>query len=54
MQRWGKCMIPGRITLRSRMSERVGKASRYFRYFESEVKEELIFGEAIMFYSTRS
>ena len=51
MQRWGKCMIPGRITLRSRMSEKIGKALRSSRYFESEVNEELIFGEAIAFYS---
>jgi hypothetical protein len=49
-QRWGKCMIPRGITLRSRMSEEAGQASRSSRYFEAEEEEELIFGEAIAFY----
>jgi Transposase family tnp2 len=49
-QRWGKCKIPGNITLRSRISEEAGKASRSSRYFET--KEEVpIFGEALAFYS---
>ena len=50
IQRWGKCKIPGDITLRSRMSEERGRASRSSRYFEA-YEEELIFGEAIAFYS---
>ena len=50
MQRWGKCMVPGGITLRSRVSEKTGQASRSSRYFEAEEEEELIFGEAIAFY----
>jgi hypothetical protein len=28
IQRWGKCVIPGEITLRSRISEEIGQASR--------------------------
>jgi hypothetical protein len=49
IQRWGKCMISGDITLRSRISEEAGQASRSSRYFEAQ-EEELIFGEAIAFY----
>ena len=49
-KRWGKCIIPGGITLRSRMSENAGQASRSSRYFEVEEKKQLIFGEAIAFY----
>jgi hypothetical protein len=54
IQRWGKCMIPGDITLRSRVSEEAGQASRSARYFEAqkekEKEEKTIFGEAIAFY----
>jgi hypothetical protein len=50
IQRWGKCVIPGDITLRSRMSEEAGQASRSSRYFESQ-EAELTFGEALAFYS---
>jgi hypothetical protein len=50
IQRWGKFKIPGDITLRSRISEEAGRASRSSRYFESQ-KEGLIFGEALAFYS---
>jgi hypothetical protein len=50
IQRWGKCVIPGDITLRSRISEEVGLASRSSRYFEAQ-KEGLIFGEALAFYT---
>jgi Transposase family tnp2 len=49
-ERWGKCVIPGDITLRSRISEEAGQASRSSRYFEAQ-DEELIFGEALAFYS---
>jgi hypothetical protein len=49
MQRWGKCKIPGDITLRSRISEQAGQASRSSRYFEAQ-EEGLIFGEASAFY----
>lgn len=48
--RWGKCMIPGGITLRSRMSEKEGQASRSSRYFEAKLEKQLIFGEAIALY----
>jgi hypothetical protein len=50
VQRWGKCVIPGDITLRSRISEEVGQASRSSRYFEAQDEEGLIFGEALAFY----
>jgi hypothetical protein len=50
IQRWGKCVIPGDITLRSRISEEVGLASRSSRYLEAQ-KEGLIFGEALAFYT---
>ena len=43
-------MIPGGITLRSRMSEKAGQASRSSRYFEAKLEKQLIFGEAIAFY----
>jgi hypothetical protein len=49
VQRWGKCVIPGDITLRSRMSEEAGWASRSSRYFEAQ-EEGSIFGEALAFY----
>jgi hypothetical protein len=48
-QRWGKCKIPGDITLKSKISEQAGQASRSSRYFEAE-EEGLIFGEALAFY----
>jgi hypothetical protein len=54
IQRWGKCVIPGDMTLRSRMSEEVGRASRSSRYFEAQGKsdsDEPVFGEALAFYS---
>ena len=53
IQRWGKCVIPGDITLRSRMSEELGQASRSSRYFEAQEadSEELTFGEALAFFS---
>jgi hypothetical protein len=51
IQRWGKCVIPGDITLRSRMSEELGLASRSSRYFEAQEDEQLTFGEALAFYS---
>lgn len=47
--RWGKCVIPGDITLRSRISEEAGLASRSSRYFESQ-GGGLVFGEALAFY----
>jgi hypothetical protein len=50
VQRWGKCVIPGDITLRSRISEEAGQASRSSRYFEAQDEEGLIFGEALAFY----
>ena len=43
-------MIPGGITLRSRMSEKEGQASRSSRYFEAKLEKQLIFGEAIALY----
>ncbi len=46
IQRLGKCKIPGDITLRSRISEQPGQASRSSRYFETE--EDV--GEASAFY----
>jgi hypothetical protein len=49
IQRRGKCKIPGDITLKSRISEQAGQASRSSRYFEAE-EEGLIFGEALAFY----
>ena len=49
IERWGKCLISEGVTLRSRISEDAGQASRSSRYFE--VKEDrLIFGEAMAFY----
>ena len=53
IQRWGKCMIPGDITLKSRVSEKLGQASRSSRYFEAWEKdaEQPTFGEALAFYS---
>ena len=54
IQRWEKCVIPGDITLRSRMSEEVGRASRSSRYFEAQGKsdsDEPVFEEALVFYS---
>jgi len=49
MKRWGKCRIPNDVTLRSRISEEAGLASRSSRYFEAP--EANIFGEALAFYS---
>jgi hypothetical protein len=43
------CVIPGEITLRSRISEELGQASRSSRYFEAQ-GEGPIFGEALAFY----
>ena len=53
IQRWGKCVIPGDITLRSRVSEKLGQTSRSSRYFEAGEKdtEQPTFGEALAFYS---
>ena len=53
IQIWGKCVIPGDITLRSRVSEKLGQASRSSRYFEAGEKdtEQPTFGEALAFYS---
>ena len=48
--RWGKCVLPGDITLRSRISEEGGQASRSSRYFEA-TEQGPIFGEALAFYS---
>jgi hypothetical protein len=51
IQRWGKCKIPGDVTLRSRISEKGGQASRSSRYFEAQEEDGPIFGEALAFYS---
>jgi hypothetical protein len=48
MNRWGKCILPRDVTLRSKISEEAGLASRSSRYFEAE---GTIFGEALAFYS---
>jgi hypothetical protein len=48
MQRWGKCILPRDVTLRSKISEEAGLASRSSRYFEAQGS---IFGEALAFYS---
>ena len=56
IQRWGKCVIPGDITLRSRISEEVGQASRSSRYFEAKGENQShvpVFGEALAFYSVQ-
>jgi hypothetical protein len=45
IQRWGKCVIPGDITLRSRMSEEVGQASRSSRYFKLRKEMSLFLGK---------
>ena len=50
LQRWGKCMITGDVTLRSKISERGGQASRSSRYFEAQEEDVPIFGEALAFY----
>jgi hypothetical protein len=52
LQRYGKCKIPGDITLRSRISEQGGQASRSSRYFEASNLPggKPIFGEALAFY----
>lgn len=49
--RRGKCKIPGDVTLRSRISEKAGQASRSSRYFEAQGEGGPIFGEALAFYS---
>jgi hypothetical protein len=49
LHRWGKCIIPGDVTLRSKISELGGQASRSCRYFEAQ-EGMLIFGEALAFY----
>jgi hypothetical protein len=56
IQRWGKCILPRDVTLRSRISEEAGLASRSSRYFEAQregpiLGEGPIFGEALAFYS---
>ena len=50
LQRWGKHTILGDVTLRSKISELRGQASRSSRYFEVETKHEPVFGEALAFY----
>jgi hypothetical protein len=53
LQRYGKCKIPVDITLRSRISEQEGQASRSSRYFEASNlpgKKKPIIGEALAFY----
>jgi hypothetical protein len=53
LQRYGKCKIPGDITLRSRISEQGGQASHSSRYFEASNlpgKKKPIIGEALAFY----
>jgi Transposase family tnp2 len=50
IRRQGKCVIPGDITLRSRISEGAGQATRSSRYFEAQGEEGPIFGEALAFY----
>jgi hypothetical protein len=53
VQRWGKCTIKG-VTLRSRISELRGQASRSSRYFEANRgihAKRPTFGEALAFYS---
>jgi hypothetical protein len=47
LHRWGKCIIPGDVTLRSRISEQRGQAYRSSRYFEAYDNN---FGEALAFY----
>ena len=49
IQRWGKCRIPGGVTLRSKISEEASVASRSSRYFEIE-GDTPNFGEALAFY----
>jgi len=50
VQRWGKCLLPGDITLKSKISEKAGQASRASKYFEAQEGNNLIFGEALAFY----
>jgi hypothetical protein len=50
IERLGKCMISEDVTLRSRISEEAGQASRSSRYFEAKEGGRLIFGEAMAFY----
>ena len=50
LQRWGKCIIPGDVTLRSKLSELRGQASRSCRYFEAQKEDVPVFGEALAFY----
>ena len=49
MQRWGKCRLPGDVTLRSKISEQANQAKWSFRYFEAEW-DGPFFGEALAFY----
>jgi hypothetical protein len=54
VKRWGKCAIREGVTLRSRMSELKGQASRSSRYFEANRgigAKRPTFGEALAFYS---
>ena len=51
IQRWGKCVLPGDTTLKSRISEKAGQVSRSSKYFEAIKQGELLFGEALAFYS---
>ena len=51
IQRWGKCVLPGDTTLKSRISEKAGQVSRSSKYFEAMKQGELLFGEALAFYS---
>jgi len=50
-KRWGKCVLPGGTTLKSRISEKAGQVSRSSKYFEAIKQGELLFGEALAFYS---
>ena len=54
VQRWGKCTLKDGVTLRSRISELKGQASRSSRYFEAKrglQAKRPTFGEALAFYS---
>jgi len=53
VERWGKCTIREGVTLRCRISELKGKASRSSRHFEAHKRLARMptFGEALAFYS---
>ncbi|KAH9177464.1 hypothetical protein EDB89DRAFT_2194440, partial [Lactarius sanguifluus] len=54
VQRWGKCIIKGGVTLRSRVSELRGQSSRSSKYFEAQRDTQArrpTWGEALAFYS---